>query len=729
MRSTYLEFATAALAASLAGATRASAQTPDTTRQRDSTRTPTPGAVLAPVEVRASIAPTTGTDVGSGIPARITIVGPRTLRDHHPRLLTDALASAPGVSTYDDLGSPEKLTLATRGFLAGPTIGLPPGITVFLDGVRQNEPDAQEVNFDLLPMAQVTRIELLHGTASLLGPNSLGGAVNLITGRGHGTPHGSVTLSAGSFGGAALRATASGSETSEWNYTASAGTTRERGWRYGTASSGWELFANAGHRSGRHDTRVQGFATRSRAATAGSLPESIFRTAPRTNFTPGDVDDMRAEQLAISTYSREAGATAYLRRSRANRFNVNQPPDPNVRTLTRNATAGLTADWRRTLTSGKISAALRIGLDASASSVRVMILTEPGDTAVHHSLTTDVSSRNWDAAGFAVADVHSGPVTLSAGARYDHVRIPYRDRLDPSGNGASTFRNFAPRAGITAALGPTASLYASAGTSFRAPAILELGCADPDATCPLPFALGDDPPLHPVRATTYETGGQILAGTTVLAASAYLTAVRNEIFFVSSPAALYAGYFTNLPRTRREGIEISASGAAPRARLEWYGSYAWTHATFETAARIFSVRASDTFAGRSPLAGANDVTPGDRIPLVPAYQIKGGTSAGWGRTGRAGLDVRYTGPQWLRGDEANETRPLPPYAAIDAHASYMAGPWTLSATASNIAGSRAAIFGTFNENRRTRALERFLTPATARTITITLRRAMGRDTN
>ena len=40
--------------------------------------------------------------------------------------MADALGSRAGVSLYDDLGSPYKLNLSTRGFTAGPTVGLPP---------------------------------------------------------------------------------------------------------------------------------------------------------------------------------------------------------------------------------------------------------------------------------------------------------------------------------------------------------------------------------------------------------------------------------------------------------------------------------------------------------------------------------------------------------------------------------------------------------------------------
>ena len=40
-----------------------------------------------------------------------------------------------------------------------------------------DEPDAGQVNFDLLPTRHVRRVEVLAGTASLLGPNSPGGAL------------------------------------------------------------------------------------------------------------------------------------------------------------------------------------------------------------------------------------------------------------------------------------------------------------------------------------------------------------------------------------------------------------------------------------------------------------------------------------------------------------------------------------------------------------------------
>src|SRR4051812_17777558 len=80
---------------------------------------------LETLEVTGSIAPTAGPVIGSGIPARISTVTGAAIEAWEPRLLGDALGTQAGISLYDDLGSPFKLNLSTRGFSAGPVVGLP----------------------------------------------------------------------------------------------------------------------------------------------------------------------------------------------------------------------------------------------------------------------------------------------------------------------------------------------------------------------------------------------------------------------------------------------------------------------------------------------------------------------------------------------------------------------------------------------------------------------------
>lgn len=682
---------------------------------------------LETIEVTGSIAPTAGPTIGSGIPARISTVPGQQIEAWEPRLLADALATQPGISLYDDLGSAYKLNLSTRGFNVGPVVGLPPGVSVFLDGVRQNEPDAAEVNFDLLPMEHVQRVELLSGSGSLLGPNSLGGAVNLITRRGDGPLEGELEAAGGMFGSWSGEGSLAGVSRGGTDYYAAGGYEREDGWRQATGAENYNGFVNLGRRHERSGFSIQAFGAKSRAETAGSLPESIYDVDPSINFTVGDFEDLDIQQGNVSGYAPlgpgRATGTIYLRRSHAERFNVNQAPDDNVRSLTTNASLGTNLDWRWTGAAGAGQLSLRTGVDATANRVHIRLFEEAPDDAADRSLTTDVRSPSWDIAGYVLSDYRIGIVTLSGGFRYDYIRIPFENQLDRTADTSSSFSRLSPRGGVSVQLTPGASMYASVGQSFRAPAVLELACADETAACPLPFALGDDPPLDPVVGTTYEVGSQYVAGPAIVTASVYRTDVRDDISFIQSENAVFEGFFDNIGDTRREGVELGLQ-VIPSGRVTLYGNYAYTRATFRTAADIFSIRADDAFAD-SPLAGDNAVAVGDRLPLVPGHQVKVGGLATLRAGLQLGLDVRYTGEQWLRGDEANQTEPLPGYFTANLRAGVSRGPWEVSAVLTNLFDHRRAVFGTFNENRQNGELERFLTPLGARSLRVVLRREFG----
>jgi iron complex outermembrane recepter protein len=706
-----------------------SAQKPDTTRS-DTTRTDTTRVTtLETIEVTGSIAPTAGPGIGSGVPARISTVTGEAIDAWEPRLLADALATQTGISLYDDLGSPFKLNLSTRGFNVGPVVGLPPGVSVFLDGVRQNEPDAAEVNFDLLPMEHVQRVELLSGSGSLLGPNSLGGAVNLITRGGNGPLAADAELSGGTYGSYSAEASVGGRTARGLDYYLGGGYENEDGWRQATGAENLNGFMNLGRRGPERGISFQAFGAESRAETAGSLPESIFLVSPRTNFTIGDFEDLNQLQASVSGYApigqSKASFTTYVRRTHAERFNVNQAPDNNVRSFTTNGTVGGNLDWRWTTPRPNGSLSLRLGADGAVNRVHIQLLEEDPVVPSNRTLTTDVRSPSYDVAGYALADLKISDVTFSGGFRYDYIHIPFEDQLDPGADTANSFNRLSPRGGVSLDVAPGASVYASVGQSFRAPAILELACADETAACPLPFALGDDPPLNPVVGTTFEVGGQVVRGPAILSASVYRTNVRDDIFFIQSANAVFEGFFDNIGNTRREGVELGVQ-VLPSERLSLYANYAFTRATFRSAADIFSIRSDSAFAA-SPLAGENSVAPGDRLPLVPDHQVKAGGLLTLPAGLQFGVDARYTGRQWLRGDEANETQPLGGYFVANVRAGFSRANWEVSAVVTNLLDSHRPIFGTFNENRQSGVLERFLTPVNGRSFKLIVRRGFGAE--
>lgn len=707
-------------------------------QQRDSTGSDSAVHTLPPIEVVGSIQPAAGPTIGSGVPARVTTLSADDVDAYEPRVLSDAVNAVAGFSTYDDLGSPYKLNISSRGFYSSPVVGLPQGIAVFLDGVRMNEPEASQVNFDLLPMDHISRIEVLSGNGSLLGRNALGGAVNLVTTRGRGPASGTVELSGGSYGAARGEAHVSGSTSGGADWYLGGNYNREDGWREDTGAEQYQGFVNLGKLGETSGVRFQGFYSNSFARTAGSLPESIFSTQADSNLTTGDYEDLWAYQGSLQAYKQaglgRASATVYFRRHRAERFNVNQADDPDAFGVSYNTSFGYTADYRwTTVINDRTALSLRGGLDGSVTRVNIDIFTDSTKFSGTRDRTTEVRSPLWDVAPFAAADLTIGRVTLSAGARYDYVRIPFNNALDPSLDTTGTYKRFNPRIGASAEVIRGGSVFASWGEAFRAPAVIENACADPTTPCPLPFALGDDPPLAPVKASTLEAGFRYADERYSLTGSVYRTSVRNDIFLTpfqeaGAPAgSTIDGYFVNLDRTRRAGIETSAAYRFP-AGHSVYVNYAYTRATFESTADLFSIRSTDDPSVVNPFPTENTVGPGSRFPLVPAHQVKAGALARVGRYLSVGADGRYIGRQYLRGDEGNITAPLDGYVVVDARVGVEVGRWEISGIVTNLFQNESAIFGAFNIHQGNPAgptVERFLTPNHRRAFRLVVRSTFG----
>jgi outer membrane receptor protein involved in Fe transport len=708
----------------------AAAQVPDTAR-KDTT-----AVVLKPIEVVGTIQPFAGPSVTGGVPARVTILSGAEVDAAEPRLLSDVLGLQAGFSTYDDLGSPYKLNVSSRGFYASPVVGLGQGIAVFLDGVRQNEPDAAQVNFDLLPLEHVKRVELLSGNGTLLGRNALGGAVNLVTRSGDGPMEGEIEVMGGTQGARSLETSFGALTKGGLDWYVGAGYNAEDGWRQVTKAEQSNLFLNLGKSGETSGIRFQSYVAKSWAQTAGSLPETVFETVPDSNLSAQDFEDLYNVQVALLGYKNvgkgRASFNLYNRWHGAERFNANQPTDPDVFGRSKNRVTGGTVDYRVGFLAGSNPVGLRFGVDGSTASTEVQLFADSTKFGGGRPQTTFVKSPVWDLAGFVSGDISFGRVTLSAGGRYDYVKAPFRNQLDPERDTTQTFKRFNPRGGIDVNAGGGVSVFGSVGTGFRAPSVIEIACADPEEPCPLPFALGDDPPIKPVTTTTYEVGARYLAGSVLLSASMYRTDVKDDIYLFpfeeedEPEGSTIDGYFGNLDKTRREGIELSGRyffGKAGDAH-SLYLNYGYTRATFQTEAEIFSIR-EDEDAGIE-----NEAEPGDRLPLVPDHQVKGGFNLRFANGLRAGADARYIGKQFLRGDEANDTDPMKGYFTADARLGYEIGPWELTLVLSNVFGNERPVFGGFNINQGNPGgptLERFLTPPQKRQLRAIFTWAFGRD--
>ncbi|WP_278384177.1 Plug domain-containing protein, partial [Alteromonas mediterranea] len=114
-----------------------------------------------------------------------------------PELLKTQLAS---VNLNDVQNNPFQPDLQYRGFTASPLLGLPQGISVYLNGGRVNEAFGDTVHWDLMPLDAIDTVSLYSGSNPLFGQNTLGGALALTTKTGFSFNANEIDLQAGQFG-------------------------------------------------------------------------------------------------------------------------------------------------------------------------------------------------------------------------------------------------------------------------------------------------------------------------------------------------------------------------------------------------------------------------------------------------------------------------------------------------------------------------------------------------
>ncbi len=365
------------------------------------------------------------------------------------------------------------------------------------------------------------------------------------------------------------------------------------------------------------------------------------------------------------------------------------------------------------------------GLEYERDDVEARIFAEPNAAAADSGLTTHVTTKQDEYGAFAQAWWSPRPpLSFLASMRYDQVRVPFRDLLDPANDGTNTFRQLTASLGADYLLPAGLTVYGSYGHGFRAPVILELACADPEDPCPLPFELGADPPLDPVTTDTWQLGLRVSpAPAARIEVAGYWSEVRDEIFNVVAPPST-RGFFRNIDRTRRQGIDFRGE-LRPLARVTLHGDVSYTRATFQSPATLAAAFLEEE--EEPPVNGdpgeelePPQVEPGDRFPLIPELRANLGFAYDDGRW-HFGLEGAYVGSQWLRGDENNtaEESKLDPYFVLDVTVERSLGPALLFLRFENVFDSEHETFGVIASNPRGPGAERvepFLTPGFPRRV-------------
>jgi outer membrane receptor protein involved in Fe transport len=655
------------------------------------------------------------------VPANVQVFGAPALARQRSRTLTQFLEqNGDSVGAAGAQGNPWQSSLDFRGFTASPLLGAPQGLSVFQDGVRINEAFGDVVNWDLVPRNAIASVQLIPGSVAPFGLNTLGGALAIYTKSGAQFPGARASAQAGSFGARSVDAEVGGVHGRLDGFLA-LHAEDDRGWAAHNPSRVRQLFGKVGFQDDLTDLDATVTLADNALEGTQTLPLSLS-SDPRQAYTWPDRNVNRLAFVALKGSRFLApglllGGNAYVRRYRTQNVssNVNDdfdgddddaPPALNDRSTIdqRSAGAGLQLTWDTRLgaTRHRIVAGASIDAGNSRFSQDEQPATFSADRGTQplgpYAPLTDAALRDVNLGAYLMDTVALTPAwTLTASLRADHARVRIGDRSGtaPDLDGTHAFARVNPSLGATWNPRPGVTAYATWNEGMRAPTAIELTCADPAAPCKLPNEFLADPPLAKVVARTLEAGARGTLHGITWSAAAYRTDLRDDLQFVASGSgAANAGYFANVGRTRRQGVELGAEWSEAPWRV--VARYHHLDATFRSAFRAPSPDNSTADA-----AGDIDVQPGDRIPGLPRDALK--LRVEWSATGRLdlGLNLVAVARQYARGDENNADAhgPLPGYAVVHLDAEYRLAPRvTLLVQVDNLLDRRYATYALLGSN-------------------------------
>jgi len=620
-----------------------------------------------------------------------------------------------GVNINEVQGSPFQADVTYRGFRLSGILGSSQGLSVYLDGVRVNEPFGDVVNWDMIPEAAIGNVTLVPGSNPVYGLNTLGGALALTTKSGLTAPGGEVKLQAGSFGRARMDISHGSKGNDGYHSFISATGFRDDGWRDYSSGNLGNVFAKIGRQQNDSNWDLSLLLGRSSLLGNGLLPSysygadgddrpaaGMYETNRKWIYTHPDRTRNELQQLTfnfqrILDANTELAANAYIRNSKRRTVGGDAEREEDAGLYANEAVLNYTATSQNSygtsvnltklldthqLTTGASFDASRVGYgssqadcDTNIDSTRAPYGCDPAeDHARLKGRTTALgiyASDTWTV---------SEKTFITTSGRFNHAIVNNRLNtfVDPDGDPLAstrvtsdkfTYNSFNPSVGITYKPIQTISVFTNIGQSNRVPTSIELGCADPSYPCRLPTGLQADPYLKQVIAQTLETGLRWqLSSDSGVSVAIYRSENKDDILFraVNSQGL---GYFSNFSRTRRQGTDITAYTVLNSLSLRV--TYSYLDATYQDSGTLFGGERDIT------------ITPGSKIAGLPAHTVR--IHADWRAMPKMtmGASVLATSSLTTQGNEDGLIGPdnsevtaanakIKGYALLNLHANYEA---------------------------------------------------------
>jgi len=606
----------------------------------------------------------------SMVPANIQTINSNELDAQSGVSIADFMVNnLQGVTVNEIGGNPFQLELNFRGYNATPISGNPQGLSVYIDGIRANQPFSNTVLWDLIPNFSISNMQMVAGSNPVYGLNTLGGAMSMQTKSGQNFKKEVVDVSAGSWARNTSVVEVGGVlADSNMDYYIGFEHFNENGWRKFSPSHVNQIFGKLGFESEMSRYEVTYTGAHNLLIGNGLTPKDLLGAERDGVHTLEDETKNEYSQLALNMshfFNEESMIAGNIYYKRSDRATYNgdlnddycdstrgdedecsveslaaydaDNDDTNLyegvlnRTNTLQDAFGINLqttfdqDWydrRNQIIVGVSAEYSQIKFKQTEQEVKTLALNGffGGDLqGIEQATGLTGKTKTY---GAFVTNTHSlnDRLNINTAIRYNHVQVDNRDTFNGPGSSASLtgkhhFERFNPSIGVTFQPNEILSTYASYSESSRAPTSIELGCANPAQPCNLPTQMADDPPLNQVVAKTLEGGvsGKVTKDTS-WNMSIYHAINHDDILFVYANASNGLGYFTNVDETTRKGLDVGVSTKFNKLSLNFnYGFVMAQYGTNFTLVSEVNSSASDDVI---------QVSDGDYLPNIPKHHLK-----------------------------------------------------------------------------------------------------------
>ena len=593
-----------------------------------------------------TVAPLPGIGVDKNIlPSNVQVIQMDDVSDQPGISFADYLVNnAPSVTLNEVGGNPWQPEIRFRGYTAGSILGNEQGLSIYVDGVRQNQPFSDVVLWDTLPQFAFSGAQVVPGTNPIYGLNTLGGAMAFQTKSGHSFDKTKLSFTGGSWD-RQISLIEHGGTSGSFDYYAGYQYTKEDGWRDFSPSHLNQYFAKVGWEDEASRLELSYTGADNKLIGNGLAPKYLLGNDNEgINTVPDETKNLYGQlNLALSHFFDDdtmLSSNIYWKRSDRKTWNgdgeieltaennisivsggpfsigddavtlfsydnpdlIDEISGENRKTGTKQDLYGLSTQMTFTQPLFDLDNNFVTGISLETSLIS-FVQDEYEDATMTDNRTlvkdsgtyennTNLSGRTQTFGIYAVDTLSFNENWhVTAGARYNYQEVDNTDKRADQSEGSLTekasWSRINPTIGLTYKYSNNLSTYASYGEANRAPTSIELGCSNPAIACQLPTQMADDPPLDDVVAKTYEWGYRGQTKLLSYSGAVYTSINHDDLQFINTNAQNGLGYFDNVGKTSRKGLDMTVGGRtlfglSGTEGFSWSASYGYLKAEYES---------------------------------------------------------------------------------------------------------------------------------------------------